>query len=63
MENEAIQIKLKPPRFRSMKNVRHFLSKFEKFALFKRISRDVYRDFLGLLLDGNALDYFDLLLR
>ena len=54
-------LKLRPPRFEGKKseNVKHFISKFEKYATHQRVEQDNYSDCIGLFLEGAALEFYD----
>ena len=54
-------IKTHPPQFKGTKeeSIRHFLSRFSKWAAQKRIEEERYVGAIGLCLHGYALDIFD----
>ena len=54
-------LKLRPPRFEGRKgeNVRHFVSRFEKYAAHQQVEPENYTDCLGLFLEGPALEFYD----
>ena len=53
--------KLRPPNFSGKKTelVKHFFSKFEKFSEHHEVPQDELVSCLGLMLEGEALEYFD----
>ena len=58
-------IKLRVPQFSGKKteNVKHFLSKFRKYADFQNVEDDDMVEALGLCLESDALEFYDTLMR
>ena len=54
-------LRLKQPRFEGRKNenIRHFISRFEKYATHQQVEQENYTDCLGLFLEGQALEVYD----
>ena len=57
-------LKLRPPTYSGKKSerIRQFFSKFEKLMVHHRVAQNERVRYLGLMIEGDALEYFDNLL-
>ena len=59
-----VELKIAPPRFsgKSDENIKNFFSRFQKLVVHRNVGENQLLEWLGLLLDGEALVQFDIIM-